>query len=854
VASRTGGSARHRAGPWPEDFDLADLRPAPPGQPTPGEPTAGEPAPGEPAPQWSARPLQVTAAIAGVGIAVFVALAVSGVLSEGASQAVDDLGQLSAGLTATLCCAWSWWRSRPPDRRWRLLLALGAGGWTTGQAIWSYYQVFADRELPSPSLADVGYFALPLLALPALWVYPARAVPPRPAGTARSAATGGPAPRPVFVLDSLVVVGSLFLLTWATSLNAAFEARGEAALVPFLVALGYPLTDLVLVVLVLLVGRFRLPLNPGALTLFGLGAVAISVSDSFFLYLVSTGAEAMPPLYNIGFLVGPVVIGLAALVPEPRPDAGSSPVYRRGTERAPALLPYLPLGATLLLVTGQVLTGSPIGGIEISVGLAVIALVVLRQFVTLLDNIRLLGQVRESEALLRAQAFYDSLTGLANRALFRERLEAALAPGSRRPVGLIFCDLDDFKLVNDGLGHAAGDELLREVAVRIRRCVHPADTVARLGGDEFAVLFEGTSMSPRAIGEAMLAGLLEPFVLQNASGSARTADADPVETGKHMTSARIGASIGVAVAEPGSGLRPERLMARADAAMYAAKRRGKNQAVMYVEGIEDDAAPEGALAGDLRRVLGGLANETTSAGTISVMYQPVVEFRTAQVVALEALVRWWHPRHGMIRPEHLLAVAEEAGLLGVLENRVLDIACRDIERLRRHAALRDLCVHVNVSAQRTTEPELAGVVQETLYRYALPGEALVVEITETSRVPDVDAAAAVLMRLRHLRVKLALDDFGAGFSGLTYLLQLPIDIVKLDRSLTIAVVGTRAAAIRNAAVNLVLELHLELIAEGVETPAQAGQLVGLGCELGQGFLYAKPGRLADLGLTRNLTW
>ena len=819
MASRSGGPARHRAG-----ISEAPVGPR------------------------SSRPFRWTAALTGTGLVAFLICSLSGLLDEADSQAVDDLGQFLAGLTATLCCAWSWHAARPPDKRWRGLLALGTAGWTAGQAFWSYYQVFAGRELPSPSLADVGYFALPLLALPALYAYPARTVPPDPEGTARSAATGQPFSRSVFVLDSLIVVGSLFLLTWSTSLNAATGAQPGAEMPAFLVALGYPVTDLIMVVFVVLVGRFRLPRNPRALALLGAGAIAISVSDGFFLYLVSTGAETMPPLYNIGFLVGPVLIGLAALVPEvrrPRPLAGRVTAYRRGTERLPVLLPYLPLGATLVLIAGQLLTHSPIGAVETVVGLAVVALVVLRQFVTLLENTRLLAQVRESEDLLRAQAFYDSLTGLANRALFRERLDNAVRPGARGTLGLIFCDLDDFKLVNDGLGHAAGDELLREVATRLRQCVHEVDTVARLGGDEFAVLVQGEQWSSHVVGDAILRALLQPYVLHDAAGSDR-APRGPV-------TARIGASIGIAVVEPAWALRPETLMARADAAMYAAKRRGKNQAVSYSDELADDApTPTKALAADLRRVLGGLANETTSAGVVDVLYQPVVEFRTAQVVALEALVRWWHPRHGLLPPETLLAVAEEASLLSVLENRVLDVACRDIEALRRHAALSNVAVHVNISAQRTTEPELPGVVQETLYRYGLPGEALVLEITETSRVPDIHAAAAVLMRIRNLRVGLALDDFGAGFSGLTYLLQLPIDIVKLDRSLTIAVAGTRAAAIRNAAVKLILGLHLELIAEGVETPAQAGQLVGLGCELAQGYLYARPGRLLDLGLIRGV--
>jgi diguanylate cyclase (GGDEF)-like protein len=795
------------------------------------------------------RPLLVTARTAGVLLAISMLLSISGVLDEQASTVVDDLGQLLAGAAAAFFSWWSWRRSQPPDRRWRLLLALGTAGWTCGQAIWSYYQVFLGVDLPSPSLADVGYFALPLLGLPALWVFPARTAARAPGSAARpDRPAGRPFSRLVFVLDSLLVVGSLFLLTWATSLGAALHARGDAKLPQFLVALGYPVTDLMLVVFVVLLGRFRLPRNPGALALFGLGTICISVSDSFYLYLVSRGAPSMPPLYNIGFLVGPVLLALCTLVPPP-PAGRLNSEHRRGTERRLVLLPYLPLTFTGVLVTGQLLTGGPIDTVETFVGLALVGLVVLRQFVTLIDNTRLLRQVRESEDLLRTQAFNDSLTGLANRALFRDRLEravherpgrvwAAPPPDIRRnrgpgDLGLVFCDLDDFKLVNDALGHAAGDELLRAVALRLRGCVRDGDTVARLGGDEFAVLLRAGPEPPETIGARILAAVTEPFLLK-----------DPA-TGSRVT-ARVGASVGVAVVEPDEeSITPDALMARGDAAMYAAKRRGKSRVVTF---RGDVSAGSAGLAGELRVLLTAPRADAVArpAGSIDVMYQPVVRLRTAEVVALEALVRWRHPRHGLLPAQILLAAAEEAGLVGALEDLVLQTACRDVERMRRKAGLTELVVHVNLSAQRTTDARLVATVRDALARHRLPGRALVLELTETARVPDMGLAAQVLQQIRELDVALALDDFGAGFSGLSYLLQLPIDIVKLDASLATAVPDSRGAAIRNAAATLTLGLGLELIAEGIETPAQVEELAALGCELGQGFLYSPPRFAHDL--------
>ena len=407
------------------------------------------------------------------------------------------------------------------------------------------------------------------------------------------------------------------------------------------------------------------------------------------------------------------------------------------------LLPYLPLSITGLLVIGQLLAGSRIGAVEAFVALALVILVVLRQFVTLIDNVRLVRQLRQSQEQLSQQAFNDSLTGLANRALFRDRLDHAVQVhrSDHYPLGLIFCDLDDFKLVNDGLGHAAGDELLQAVAGRLLNCVQPTDTAARLGGDEFAVLLEGASDDPRAVAERILAALSQPFLLRDlASGEG--------------TVVRVGASIGVAVMDPAEpNLSPDALLARVDAAMYAAKRRGKNQLVTFRQDMGDETAS--GLLGDLRVLLATKRADPLmrANGSIEVMYQPVVRLDSTHVVALEALVRWQHPRHGLLPAELLLSSAEDAGMLGALEERVLDTACRDIGLLRRRPGLEQVAVHVNLSGQRTGDPRLISTVQETLDRHQLPGEALILEITETGRVPDLEVAAQVLTKIRGLDVR-----------------------------------------------------------------------------------------------------
>jgi EAL domain-containing protein (putative c-di-GMP-specific phosphodiesterase class I) len=319
----------------------------------------------------------------------------------------------------------------------------------------------------------------------------------------------------------------------------------------------------------------------------------------------------------------------------------------------------------------------------------------------------------------------------------------------------------------------------------------------------------------------------------------------------------VGASVGLVVVDGGEeGVTPDALLARVDVAMYAAKRGGKSRLVAY-GGEPAEPGDSTAFLGDLRAALTVGPDATPEAaremrqvaGAVEVMYQPIVHLGTGGVVALEALVRWRHPRLGVVPAERLVHAATEAGLLGTLEEHVLDVACRDIRGLRETPGLGGLAVHVNVSATRTHDARLFTGVQDALDRFDVPGSALVLEITETARVPDLADAAEVLDQVRRLGIRLAVDDFGTGYSGLSYLQDLPIDIVKLDRSITTADVGTRGAAIRTAVVGLARDLGIDLVAEGVETHTQAMQLAGLGCDYAQGFLYSRPRFLADLRFT-----
>jgi diguanylate cyclase (GGDEF)-like protein len=754
--------------------------------------------------------LPLTVATAGVVAAV--GLSSSGLLPVDVATVVDDSAQLAGALAAAVACGWTGLRESGLERSWRLLMALAMGGWSVGQAIWSWYRIFGNDALPSPSWADVGYFMLPVFAFVALLVL-AREGAVVAAGEVPGRRRSGW----LLVLDGVVVVGSLFVVTWSTALGAVVRA-GAPTPAAFAVAIGHLVSDLILVVMVvLLVAAYQgaRPRRP-QLVLLGLGLIGISVSDSLFAYVVASGAE-MPPARNIGFVAGPALIAVAALVHvggRHRDADGST----RAGEWGYRLVPYMPVLAGGLLVLWKTISDDAVEPIVIYIGMLVVALVVIRQTIALVDNSMLLRQVVDAQERLSYLAFHDPLTGLANRVLFRERLVAAVerARSSGRTIAVLFVDLDGFKVINDSLGHSDGDLVLQAVSERLRSCAGRGATVARLGGDEFGVLLEADIEQARELGEQILAALRQPL----------TVERRPVT---------VGASLGVVLADPADPhLTADALIRRADAAMYAGKRRGKGGMVMYEPGI---AAALGDP--DLPMLL---AAALRGGGGFDVHYQPVVQMDDGgATVAVEALARWTHPTLGAVPPDVFVAAAERAGLIGELDNLVLDRACQEAVALAERESPVD--VHVNVCASRLCEPELEVAVRAALDRYALSGARLVLEITETSRVPDLEAAARTIHTLRTLGIRFAMDDFGTGYNTLAQLHLLPVDIVKLCQAHTAVDGAERVEALCRSVVSICQSLGLTVIAEGVESASQAEVLARLGCQLGQGYLYGRPAPL-----------
>jgi diguanylate cyclase (GGDEF)-like protein/PAS domain S-box-containing protein len=427
------------------------------------------------------------------------------------------------------------------------------------------------------------------------------------------------------------------------------------------------------------------------------------------------------------------------------------------------------------------------------------------------------------ESELAHQALHDSLTDLPNRALFQDRLRESLnrQPDAERPVtgkhAVLFVDLDDFKVINDTLGHRAGDQLLIGVAGRIRAVLRTGDTAARLGGDEFTILIENVSGLPAAerAAERLLESLRRPFEL----------DGHQI-----VITASIGIAVGLAASDD-----PDELLRSADIALYEAKALGKGRHAAFREMMQVQAWRRLEIEVELRRAIAG--------DELRVHYQPIVDLKSGEVRELEALVRWQHPERGLIQPSEFIAVAEQTGLIEDLGEYVLGTACRQLaewDRITPTTAGGPLTVSVNVAARQLAQPGFDATVARTLARSRLSGDRLKLEITENATV-EGEVAIRTLRAIRELGVRIAIDDFGTGYSSLGSFRELPIDGIKVDRTFVGGLGREReASAIVSAAIAFAHALDLEVTGEGIETVGQLERLRELGCLLGQGFLFAHP--------------
>jgi diguanylate cyclase (GGDEF)-like protein/PAS domain S-box-containing protein len=431
-------------------------------------------------------------------------------------------------------------------------------------------------------------------------------------------------------------------------------------------------------------------------------------------------------------------------------------------------------------------------------------------------NGRDVSERKRLEQQLTHQAFHDPLTGLANRALFLDRVSHALALATRqgREVGVLYMDLDDFKKVNDSLGHTEGDHLLVAVAERLRSGARLGDTIARLGGDEFAILIEDAigSEGLGSLVERLQAGLRAPFVL----------------AGNEVT---VSVSIGVATATPDEAA--DELLRNADVAMYSAKRRGKGRAETFEARMYADVKHRLELEAALRQAI--------VRDGLDLVYQPIYSLRTGRLEGVEALVRWEHPRFGALLPQHFIPLAEETGLIVQLGHWVLRRSCRQVKCWREAHPGIPLTIAVNISGRQLHELDVVRETRDALAESGVDPAAVVLEITESVLVQQKESVLERLTDLKALGVHLAIDDFGTGYSSLSYLQRFPIDMIKIAKPFVEDISGgVEQSALARAIIGLGDTLKLRTVAEGVERSEQCMALIHLGCELGQGYFFAPP--------------
>jgi diguanylate cyclase (GGDEF)-like protein len=604
-------------------------------------------------------------------------------------------------------------------------------------------------------------------------------------------------------LDATILVVSGAVLMWAFVLEPVATAAG-IPLLAHVVAIAYPAMDVLvfaMFVRVAITVSWRSP----SLRLLLLSFFALLVSDTVYALELSAGTYHFGGPTDGMWMASYLLIGVAALHPRPGELAHLTP--SSGQRLSSGRLAFL----CASVLTGPILLATrPRDLLVVTSGCIASFLLVMARMTGL--NRQLVSAGVE----LETRASIDPLTGLANRATFRTRLLATLARPARQEAipAVLFVDLDDFKDVNDSLGHAAGDAMLRLVADRLREAVRPGDLVARLGGDEFAVLLDGVpnSAAALAVAERTVAALGAPVQI-------------------HGHRLGLAASIGLALRLGDSDA--ETLLRQADLAMYTAKANGKNRVEMYDAALDQAVGEYHALKAD---VVGAAQR-----GELVVDYQPVVELGTGKAIGVEALVRWQHPTRGLLPPLSFIGLAEETGAIIDIGSWVLAAACREARTWQLGHARPDLFVAVNVSVRQLDQPGFADHVKEVLDGTGLDPSRLVVEVTESVLADPRSGAAAALESLRKTGVKVAIDDFGTGYCSIGYLSRLPIDILKVDRSFVSGEPrGPQADALLAAIIGLAQRLGLDIIAEGIEDAVQLARLQALGCKAGQGFLLSRP--------------
>jgi diguanylate cyclase (GGDEF)-like protein len=721
---------------------------------------------------------------------------------------VDGLAFAAFGLYAAVCTTLAARAAQGRNRTAWTTMAIAFYLWAAGELTRALYTLVLHRSL-FPSPADFLYLAFVVLVCVAFLQFPAEP-------------TLGSRSRVLF--DALIVAMSLFIVLWVVVLGNVYQATRVDSVIQGR-AMLYPLFLLfMLVAAVVCVARSG-PGNSVVAWLFLAAVTLMAFSGVTFALLQAANRYHAGHITSVGWVLGMSCFGAAALlsrhprspVPPANPAKSSTALW----------LPYVPL-----LIAGTVGPAIAMTGV-LRIGVPVLmAFLCVRQVLSGWENRRLLTAAAD-------QALRDPLTGLANRTLFQDRLTHAIALRRRddRVVAVVSLDLDDFKLINDSMGHPAADSLLIRVGERIADCARPGDTVARLGGDEFALLLEGEADEAHLVCERVIASFDTPFIVDG-----------------HEVLVRPSAGMAVTLLGE-TDIAPEELVKRADIAMYFAKR-SRNSTVHTFSSdmtLLDPGVEEATNTGENRSIGSGAAQvrllgelrRTIDRGGLEMVYQPKLDLNTGRVVGVEALLRWPHPRLKVLRPGAFLPLILRHGLMRPVTDLVFQKVLDDVARWR--SAGLDVPVAVNLFAPLLRDVRLPEAVSAVLQERDLPAWLLTIEITEDLVLDEVGRVTGVLQQLRDQGIRIAIDDFGSGYSALSYLRDLPIDEVKFDRHF-IASVATdaRAAAVVSAVIDLNHNLGITVVAEGVEDAETATWLREHDCDIGQGYYFARPAPAAEI--------